>query len=553
MRKLLSIFLVASLTVTMFSGCGGSSSPQNAPASAPSAAAPAPAVSTPAAAPAASAPTQQTGGVSEHLRVGINADVADLAPYSSSSNGRNSIMFALYEYLGVLEHVGGEVKGQIMKEYSSDDGFVYDIVIYDYVHDTAGNPITADDIVFSFETAKEKGNSTNTRRIEQIEKTGEYSVRLKINANYVGGFSSVLSAVPIVSIAAYEASSDEMAATPVATSPYKVSEFVPGSSVTLERTDNYWQKDASLQTVYATANSAKITYTTIKEAAQMSIALETGNIDMGLSLDAMEAARFMEGGNSANGFTVFEEITNIGNQIYLSGNPDGPFYDNLALREAVLYAIDKQGLVDAVLNGYGLIEYTFGAESFGDFQESWKNEDYFDYNPEKSKQLLQEAGYKDGELTLRIMTDNTSLRNKVAQIVQSFLLNVGIKSEILQYDSALFNSYKTTPTEWEICLDNTGASDYVVSAWRSKFDARQFDLGSTNGWKDDTMQALLEKALAFDGHTAEDVEAFHQYFKSQAYAMGLFNHTFFTVAVDSINNIKYDSKMFVIAPASEIN
>ena len=529
MKKYLSLFLAIFIAGILFTGCGsGEKSGNNAKASG-----------------------EVKRDVMSHLRVGINADVADLAPYSAGGNGRNSLLFALYEYLGSLETVGGELKGQIMKEWSTKDGRVYDITIYNYVKDTAGNPITADDVVFSFKKAKEKGNNTNTRRIVDIKKTGDYSVNLEIDANYVGGFTAVLGAVPIVSQKSYEASSDEMAATPVGTSPYRVTSFVPGSSVTLERTDSYWQTDKSLQTVYAVANPAKITYTTIREAAQMAIALETNVIDMGLSMDAMEATRFMEGGGSAKGFTVFQEITNIGNQVYLSGDPKGPFYSKPALRQAVLYAIDKKGIVDAVLKGYGVIEYTFGAESFGDFQPQWKTEDYFNYNPEKAKQLLASAGYSPNQLSLRIMTDNTAQRNKIAQIIQAYLQQVGIKSEILQYDSALFNSYKTKPSEWDICLDNTGASDYVVSVWRSKFDARQFQLGSTNGWKDDKMQSLLETALSFDGHTPQNVNAFHQYFKEQAYAMGLFNHTFFTVAVDSISGVKFDSKMFVVVPATE--
>jgi len=551
MRKMKKFFTLAVTSVmlsTQLAGCGGSNS---APGSTSGGTQTPPQTSTQA---SSGTEAASSGGstLRNHLRVGINADIADLAPYSAGGNGRNSVMYAMYEYLGVLEYVGGEVVGQIMKEWSTEDGMSYDIEIYDYVHDTDNNPITADDIIFSFEKAKEKGNNTNTKRIISIEKTGDYSVHLVINANYVGGFSAVLGAVPIVAEAAYNASADEMAMTPVGTAPYKVVEFVPGSSLTLERTDNYWQRDESARTIYAVANPKTITYNTIKEASQMAIALETGTIDLGLSMDAMEATRFMDGGGSSAGFTVFQEVTNIGNVMFLSGDANGVFYDNPALRQAVLYAIDKQGLVNGVLQGYGLTQYTFGAESFGDFNEKWKSEDYYNYNPEKAKELLTESGIAAGSLNLRIMTDNSAQRNKVAQIIQGYLSAIGIRSEILQYDSALFNSYKTEPTEWDICLDNSGASDYVVSLWRSKFDARQFTLGTTNGWNDPHLQELLEQALSFDGHTQEDVDAFHYYFKEQAYAMGLFNHTFFTVANDDIKNINYDGKMFVICTSVEI-
>lgn len=538
MRKKLSLFMVGVMVISMLAGCGSSKSSddsnlgEKAPVSSET-----------------SKEAASDSSLSDNLRVGVNADIADMAPYSATSNGRNSVMYAVYEYLGVLEHVGGDLVGQIMKDWTTEDGLSYDINIYDNIHDTDNNPITADDIVFSFEKAKEKGNNTNTKQIVSIEKTGDYSVHLVIAANYVGGFAAVLGAVPIVSEKAYKSSSDEMATDPVGTSPYKVKEFVPGSSLTIEKTDNYWQTDESKRTVYATGNPKTITYNTIKEASQMAISLETGVIDIGLNMDATEATRFMKGGSSSSGFTVFDQETNIGNVMFLSGDPKGVFYDNPSLRKAVLYAIDKQGLVDGALQGYGVVEYSFGAESFADFNEKWKSEDYYNYDPNKAKDLLGESGYSSGNLDLRIMTDNTAQRNKVAQIIQGYLSVVGIKSNILQYDSALFNSYKTDPTQWDICLDNSGASDFIVSLWRSKFDARQYELGSTNGWNDPKMQELLEKALSFDGHTQEDVDAFHYYLKDQAYAMGLFNHKFFTVTKNGIKSIDYDAKMFVICPA----
>jgi ABC-type transport system substrate-binding protein len=366
----------------------------------------------------------------------------------------------------------------------------------------------------------------------------------------VGVFENVIKIVYIVSRKAWEASSDEMATTPIGTTSYKLTSFVPGASATFEKTNNYWQKDPAgleSQKMYAKANVDKITYTTIREAAQMAIALETGTIDLGLSMDSIDAKRFMPGGNSSTGFTVFEQVTNIGNQLYLSGDSGNPFHNNQALRQAVLYAIDKQGLVDAVLEGYGVVEYTFGGDSFSDFNPAWKNDDYYNYNPDKAKQLLAQSGNQD---TLRIMTDNTAQRNRVAQIIQGYLLQTGINSTILQYDSALFNSYKTKPSEWELMLDNTGSSDYLVTVWRSKFDARQYTIGTTNGWQDPQLQRLLVTALSTDGHTQQNMDAFHEYFKEKAYGMGLFNHTFFSVAVNGIKSIMYDAKMFVYAPGT---
>lgn len=484
------------------------------------------------------------------LNVGINAECSELSPFSPASNGRNSIIMTLYQTLGDLKGVGGELENILMKSYTAVDDYTFDIEIYDNIRDTAGNHITASDVVWCFNKSVEMVNNTNTKYIVSIEQTDDYSVRLVLNANFIGCFENVIKAIYIVSQAAYEASPDEMAATPIGTTQYKLTDFVPGSSATFEKIDDYWQTE-NIPT-YSMANVDKITYKTIKEASQMSIALETGSIDMGISMDANEAVRFMEGGESAQGFTVFEQTTNIGNQLYFSGDPNGPFYGNQVLRQAICYAIDKQGLVDGVLMGYGIVEYTFGGESFSDFNPEWKNQDYYNYDGDKAKELLAQSGFDVNQSEIRIMTDNSSMRNKVAQIIQNYLLAIGIKSSILQYDSALFNSYKTDPSEWDIMLDNTGSSDYLVTVWRGKFDSNQYSLGTINGWQDDKLQELLKAAIALDTHNEDSMEAFHQYFKEQAYGLGLFNNKVFTVAKDNVKSIVYDPKMFVYVPGTVI-
>jgi ABC-type transport system substrate-binding protein len=455
----------------------------------------------------------------------------------------------MYQTLGDLDGVGGPLVNIIMKNYKKIDAMTYDIEIWDTIYDTAGNHITAADVVWCHQTAVKAGNNTNTRYIANIETTGEYTLRLVLNADFVGVFENVVKIVCIVSRKAYEASADEMSTTPIGTTQYRLTSFVPGASATFEKTGNYWQKDPAAlaaQKMYGVANVDKIVYTTIREASQMAIALETGSIDMGLSMDYIEARRFMEEGASSAGFTVFDQIINIGNQMYLSGDTGSPFYNNKALRQAALYAVDRQGLVDAILNGYGVVEYTFGGDSFSDFNPAWKNDDYYNYSPDKAKELLANSGY-NGK-ALRIMTDNTSQRNRVAQMIQGYLLQAGINSEILQYDSALFNSYKNKPSEWEIMLDNTGSSDYLVTVWRGKFDARQYSSGTINGWKDPQLQQLMETAVSTSGHTQANMDAFHYYFKEQAYGLGLFNHAFFSVTVNGIKGIVYDAKMFVYAP-----
>jgi ABC-type transport system substrate-binding protein len=498
----------------------------------------------------ASSTAQDAGPKEIVLRVGIDADPGTLAPFVKSGSGFATISYTLYEYLGELSRVGGVLEGYIMKEYKEVAPLVYEVTIYDYVYDTAGNHITADDVIFSIAKMKEMGGSGNMRYIDSFEKVSDYTIRLKLNANFVGGLNKVIASCRIVSKKAFEASKDGMATTPIGTTGYELEKYVPGSVVRFRKTNNHWQKDASKLATLQAANPDVIEYKIIKESAQMAIALETKTIDLAVNMSYIDAQRFMD--NKA--YTVFQNASNITNQMYLNLDTDSVFYNNLPLRMAVLRSIDKQGLVKGAVSGYGAPLKDFGSNHFPDFNPKWENEDYNDYDPAKAKALLAEAGYKPNELTLRIMTDNTPIRNKVAQMIQGYLMATGIKSTILQYDQALFNNYKIDTKdkyEWDIMLDNTGSSDYLVSMYRAKFDSRQYSNGTTNGVKDETLQKYVDRANALDGHSAEDVDNLHYYMKEQAYAMGLFSHITFMVGREGIEQLTYDPKCYP-APANTV-
>lgn len=478
------------------------------------------------------------------IRVGIETDPGTMDPYTTgSSNGKNAtIKSAVYQTLGMIQGVGGELAPEIAKSWEQVDPMTYDIEIFDYVYDTDGNHITADDVVFSYETCMASGSTPNTKYIESIEKTGDYTVRLKLDRPAVTLFERVMQSIYIVSQKAYEESSDHMATMPVMTGPYKVTEWISGSSIVLEKNENYWQKpELAEKDINQAANVDRIEFSVIKEASQLAIALETGTVDMVYNLDATEAERFMDGGESEDGFNVFTSVNNLTQTMFLNVSEHSKFYNNLPLRQAVLYAFDNKGIVDGASSGYGVICKTFGSDLLPDFQEKWSEEEYYEYNPEKAKELLKEAGYKDGDVTLRIVTNNSSMRNKIAQILQAYLLQVGINSEILPYEDTLFNTYKNDPTQWDILLDNCGTSDQLMGMWRGKMDNACNSSGTANMAMDDELQALLKAAENPETNSPETVDALHQYMKDNAYVYGIYNNLSFTICRDVVTDIAMNS------------
>lgn len=485
------------------------------------------------------------------VKVGVESDPGTLDPFTTgSSNGKNAtIKSCVYQYLGMIQGVGGELAGELAKSWEQVDGLTYDIEIYDYIHDSNGNPITADDVVFSYNAFKE--SSPMARDIDSIEKLDTYKVRLKVKKAQVTVFARIMQTVPVVSQKAYEESGDNMAQNLVATGPYKVVEWVPGSSLVIEKVEDYWQTpELAAQDINQSANVDRIEFYVTKEASQMSVNLETGNFDMVYNLSSTEAKRFFADGENGARFNLFTSLNNLTQTMFLNSSEKSPLGGSTQLRQAILYAIDAQAVMDGASSGYGVVCKTFGADVLGDFQDAWHNEPYYEYDPEKAAQLLAESGVDASSLNLRIVTNGTTMRNRIAQIVQGYLLAIGIKSEILAYDDTLFNTYKNENDQWDLLLDNCGTSDLLLGMWRSKLSIECCSNGTAFMLKSDELEALLQAAASVETNSPETVNALHQYVKEGAYVYGLYNNLAFTVTSQVCTKVAFNSTPWMLPSAS---
>lgn len=416
---------MAAAMMLSLTACGGGSSTET------TAAATTAAAGTETAAPA--------GDQEKVVKIAYTSDPGSLGTFDEgSSSGRWTVLAYTYENL-IYMGGDGEYYGILAKNWAKNEAestptnVVWDIELYDYIKDTAGNNITADDVVFSFNECLENGKGNQhtalTGSLVSIEKTGDYTVKLVCNSEAAGEVENMLTQVMIVSEKAYKDSGDCMRTMPVATGPYKVESWVTGSSLTLVKNEDYWQKE-DLRVECQEQNVDKIEYYFVTESSQIAIGLETGIYDVATSLNYSNASRFMEGGESAANFNVEEARDNYIQQMWINRSTESPLND-LKIAQAVLYAIDQQGLINVVMEGHGEPVYCYGSDLNIGFQEKWKTEDYYNYNPEKAKELLKEAGVADGSLKLTILCDTDEVRVKTAQIIQAYLKEVGIDSEVI--------------------------------------------------------------------------------------------------------------------------
>lgn len=523
MKKLVK-GVAAALAVTMLAGCGASASSSTTEQASSS---------------QATAQTTTADGKSV-IRVGIGSDPASFGPFEAGGNGKNATFRTIYEPLAEYQGVGGECKGVVAKSWEKVGDMTYHLTIWDNAYDTAGNHFTADDVVFVCNSMKETGNFVDFRYMDTCTKIDDYTVELVMNSDIIGQFEKLLQATRCVTKAAYEASSDQMATTPVGTTAYVLTDYISGSEYAFEKTDSYWQSEDNF-TDYQYANVDRIEYYYIPEDSQLAIALESNTVDMVNGLSYTESQRFVEGGANADGFTVFENLQNLSQVLFFQCSDNSPC-SNEKLRQAILYAIDFQGLVDGAANGQATVCSTFGGNMFSDYDPAWEENPYYTYDVEKAKTLLAESGF-DTATPLRIVLNGNAIRKSIAQIMQGYLAQIGITVEINSYEDSLFNTYKSDETAYDILLDNCGGSDYLMTIWRGKFDAKAYSTGGTiNGVYDDELQSLME-ACEKDNSKA-NMDAFQDCLYSHAYAVGLFNAQMYTVCRDSVKSISMDGKQF---------
>lgn len=524
MKKIVSILMAVCLAGTMLSGCGsgGKDGTEAAGTSGVSA--------------------ESTGGVpaagaGTSVTVGITTDPADLSPFAGASNGRNTMLRQCYEYL--LDYSLDGQEKVLAREINQVDPCNYEIVLYDYIYDTAGNHLTAEDVKFSFETAKSIGKTPAITYLAGVEVKDEYTVIMTLTGDMAGQFEKLCGGTPVVTKAAFEASPDGMVTTPVGTTPYILADFISGSSYTFAKADSYWQKD-DLVGQCSKANVDKIVFNVITETSQMAIALETGTIDLAANIDSSEIARFSD----KEKYTVNEYYDSL-LQVMMFNCDDGNVFANEDLRKACLYALDVDAMMDAVCNGFALKTNAFAIPFRSDYNKEWDNEDYFGFNLDTAKEYLSKSGHKEGELTIRIMTDNSSTKNKLAQIMQGYLLQIGVNSEILNYDDALYNSYKYDSTQWDIILDNKG-SDVNIALLTLCEDARSFENGTANFVHDDKLQAMIEKTSTVAGWNQENMDEVEAYLKEKAYVRGLFHVGKYSVGTSKVKEIAVNTKTNLI-------
>jgi peptide/nickel transport system substrate-binding protein len=291
-----------------------------------------------------------------------------------------------------------------------------------------GEKFDADDVVYTlnhFSNPDTKALAPrNVNWIKNVDKLGPYKVRINLHKPFPAAFEYLAGPTPIYPKDYYtKVGSKAFAVKPIGTGPYKVVEVVPGKAITMVKNDDYF--DGSPKGKPAIA---KISQRTIPEVATKVAELMTGGLDWIWHVPKDQAEKLAK---MPNLNVDFAETMRVG-FLYFNCVADTPFKD-IKVRQAFAHAIDRQAIVKNLVGGSSRVVHSVCYPTqFGCTDEGVVK---YEYDPEKAKKLLAEAGYPKGfEFNFHAYRERP-----YAEAAIGYLHAVGLKSKLVYTKAAAMN------------------------------------------------------------------------------------------------------------------
>lgn len=477
-KKVLAVSLAAAMTVAM-AGCGGKT---GTPGMTDTAKAPAQTAADTGSGSETKTEAPAANGYKDTVIWGQGADITSLDPHQGKETPAVEVTTQIFDTLTVVNQETGELDPMLAESWEQTSDTSYQFKIRKGVKFHDGEEMNAEDVKFSLDRAiASAAVSYIVDFIDTVTVVDDYTVDITLDAPYAPALRNL--SVPFSAIVPkhiVEADEQGFIQHPVGTGPYKFVEWKQGDSCTLERFDDYWN---------GPAETKNLIMKVIPEAAQRTIALETGEIDLAYDLlpNDLEKVR----GNSA--LTLYEAPSLT--CYYISMNMKKEPFTNDKVREAINYAIDRQLIIDTIACGSGEpADAIIAPAVFGYFSPG-----AYEYNPEKAKALLAEAGYPNGFKTSLWVNDNQT-RVEVCQAIQAMLLDIGIDCSVEVMEFGTFIS-RSTAGEHDMgyfgWVTSTTDADYTY--YSLEHSSQQGAAGNRTFVNDPEVDALVEK-----GRTSTD-------------------------------------------------
>lgn len=392
---------------------------------------------------AATSPAEQS---KQEITVVLDGEATSLDPFNASDTNTIIILSSMFEGL-----LGFSEDGSIVPVLSTDYMLNEDATALTFhlrkdveFHD--GSKLTAEVVKENFDFVRNKDNgmarSSFFSFIDDIEIIDESTLRI-ISKSPNSAMISYMAhpSASIKSLPALQKKKDDpeynLDRNPVGTGPYLYGEWQNGQYVKVIPFERYWNKEQQ-------PKLAGIVFKPVAEASTRINMLQTKEADVVTSLPTMDAARLRE----SSEIDVFAGPSL--NMFYVGINVSQDKYKDQRVRHAMNYALNKEQLINQVADGNGNV-----ADSpLSPLVKGYTKQRVYEYDLDKAKSLMVEAGYPDGfEATL--WTRNTTEFIAIAENVKIQLHNIGIRVKVEAFESGtLFEK-----------LDSGEGTDLFIGRW----------------------------------------------------------------------------------------
>lgn len=398
------------------------------------------------------------------LRVGIALDVlGNMDVMITSQNTVFQISDTITDTLMAKKEEDLELYPQLLADFPevSEDGLTYTCKLREGVKFHDGTELTADDVIFTFNRFFNPATESNmvwlcddvikgayevedgsATEVSGIQKVDDYTFTIELNYPF-SAFTSILAASPlgIISQEACEAAGDAWGLeTYVGCGSYQVESFTPKEEIVLTKFEDYWD---------GAKTTDKIVITNMDESTAL-MEFEAGNIDV-CSLPTSLAPGYLNDPELADNVKYQEFMGIWALHFNMAIEP----FDNVLVREAIAYAIDLDSLCNGYYEGAHTPANSLIPKGIPGYNES---NPVHEYNPEKAKELLAEAGYEDG-LTFTAAVKNTDEIVECFQVLQAQLEESNIHMELELCD----------PGSWAEKRKQDGGTQMYMITWYADY------------------------------------------------------------------------------------
>jgi peptide/nickel transport system substrate-binding protein len=354
------------------------------------------------------------------LTIALQLEPPHLDPTSAAAGAIDSVLYSnVFEGLTRFMSDGSVVAGLAESWEISEDGTTYTFALRDGVSFHDGTTMDAKDVKFTLDRARAE-DSANAQKalfagISEVIVIDPNTVEVKLSAAD-GNFLFNMAWGDAVIVA--PESIETIKQTPIGTGPFKFDNWVQGDRIEISRNTSYWGDAPALEAA---------TFKFISDPTAAFAAMMAQDIDAFAGFPAPENLPQFEADPR---FQVLVGSTE--GETILSTNNKLPPLDDVRVREAIAHAIDRQAIIDGAMFGLGTPIGTHFAPHNPDYVDLTAQSNY---DPEKSKALLAEAGYADG-FTITLKLPPPSYARRGGEIIASQLRAVGIETEITNLEWA---------------------------------------------------------------------------------------------------------------------